>query len=368
MVWLASLDCRADQVSLEITNLWMFPLAPKHFAYQYNSGSSTPAIAPDGTVYVGSFNGTLFAITPEGKEQWQFKAKLEIHSSPAIGTDGTVYFGSRDRNFYAVTPAGKLKWAFATGAWVDSSPAIAADGTIYFGSWDKKFYALNPDGSLKWKFATEAVVDSSPAIAADGTIYFGSHDWKFYALNTDGTVRWAFQTGGEIIASPALGTNGTVYFSALDGNLYAVNPDGSRQWQVHTGGATEGSPVVDELGRIYLAVNGSTLAYTREGKPSWGWPASTLLTVPPAVATGQIYFSRPWLQFHVVSPTGQFVGKVNLPNNLSAAPVIDQNGQVYVVCERQVCAIRPPNATPPAPSSWPMFRANARHTGRIGDQ
>jgi outer membrane protein assembly factor BamB len=80
--------------------------------------------------------------------------RVEIKSSPAVADDGTIYFGSRDRKLYAVTPQGKQKWTFATGAWIDSSPAIGADGTVYFGSWDANFYALNPDGSEKWKFPT----------------------------------------------------------------------------------------------------------------------------------------------------------------------------------------------------------------------
>src|SRR5476649_2859644 len=110
------------------TNLW------KLFLENAASGSS-PALAPDGTIYQATFVGRLFAVTLQGEIKWTFKAGREIESSPAVANDGTIYFGSRDRKFYAVTPEGKLKWTFATGAWVDSSPAIAADGTVYFGSW-----------------------------------------------------------------------------------------------------------------------------------------------------------------------------------------------------------------------------------------
>ena len=150
------------QASLPVaTNLWtaVFP------GYQ-NRSTSTPAVAPDGTIYTGTFLGDFLAYTPEGRLKWSFKAGREIKSSPAIADDGTIYFGSRDRKFYALTPSGRLKWTFATGAWVDSSPAIAADGTVYFGGWDNFFYALNPDGSVKWKTDVGAIVDSSPAVAA----------------------------------------------------------------------------------------------------------------------------------------------------------------------------------------------------------
>ncbi len=81
------------------TNLWTFHLA------EYD-GASSPAVAPDGTIYVGNYIGDLFAITPDGKVKWKFQAGLEIKSSPAVAADGTVYFGSRDRRLYALTPGG----------------------------------------------------------------------------------------------------------------------------------------------------------------------------------------------------------------------------------------------------------------------
>ena len=70
--------------------------------------------------------------------KWSFKVEKRITSSPAIGLDDTIYFGSVDGKLYAVSPEGKLKWSFQTGDEVTSSPAIGYDGTIYFGSRDKK--------------------------------------------------------------------------------------------------------------------------------------------------------------------------------------------------------------------------------------
>ena len=81
-----------------VTTLWTFKLPG-------GDAESSPALAPDGTIYEGTFHGSLLALTPDGNLKWQFKAGLEIKSSPAVGTDGTVYFGSRDRKFYALTPA-----------------------------------------------------------------------------------------------------------------------------------------------------------------------------------------------------------------------------------------------------------------------
>ena len=33
---------------------------------------------------------------------WEFETRGHVHSSPAIGPDGTVYVGSRDKKLYAI--------------------------------------------------------------------------------------------------------------------------------------------------------------------------------------------------------------------------------------------------------------------------
>jgi outer membrane protein assembly factor BamB len=52
----------------------------------------------------------------------------------AFGADGTMYFGSDDGRLYAVSASGKTRWTFAAAAPIQSSPAIAPDGTIVVGS------------------------------------------------------------------------------------------------------------------------------------------------------------------------------------------------------------------------------------------
>jgi len=118
-----------------------------------------------------------------GTLKWSYTTGNSINSSPAIGADGTIYVGSEDGNLYAINPNGGLKWSYTTGSWIESSPAIGADGTIYVGSYDNKLYAINPNGTLKWSYTTGNYIFSSPAIGADGTIYVGSHDYNLYAIH-----------------------------------------------------------------------------------------------------------------------------------------------------------------------------------------
>ena len=329
---------------------------------------ATPAVGPDGAIYEPTFEGHLVAIRPDGERKWDFQINSEIKSSPAVADDGTIYFGARDRRFYAVSPGGKLKWMFATGAWVDSSPAIAADGTVYFGSWDNQFYALKPDGARKWSFASGGIIDSSPAIGRDGTIYFGSHDKKLYALNPDGRQKWAFATGGPIVSSPAIGADGTIYFSSTDGNLYALEPDGTERWRYRTGGFTWSSPVLDEAGNIFLSANQIGISVSAGGQKRMNFDYSPVLVdaTPAVAANGDIYCSAPWRTLTAYLPNGNTDWRIEVTANLTASPVIATNGTVYVADGKMVYAINSSaGLPPPARSSWPMFRADARHTGRV---
>ena len=54
-------------------------------------------------------NGTL---------KWKYKTDYYVYSSPAIASDGTIYVGSRDGYLYAINPDGTLKWKYQTGWYI----------------------------------------------------------------------------------------------------------------------------------------------------------------------------------------------------------------------------------------------------------
>ncbi len=353
-------DVHAESTNA-VTPLWKLKLPGR-------GTLSSPALAPDGTVYQGTFYGWMLAVTPEGNIKWRFKAKREIKSSPAVGADGTIYFGSRDRYCYAVSATGKLKWKFLTDAWVDSSPAIAEDGTLCFGSHDKNFYALAPDGKLKWKFTTGGILSASPAIGRDGSLYFGSHDKNFYALTADGKLKWKFQTGGEIEASTTLAADGTIYFSSTDGYLYALAPDGTQRWRLQTFSFTGSTAVLDEDGNLYLSAGRDYYFVSPEGKITFHHLTEVPMDMAPAAtANREVIYSLPWLQIcsfnrdHTWPPTWTY----HMSYELESSPNVDPQGNIYACNTFNLVAVRPPNPAPPAKSSWPLWRGNAQQTGRI---
>lgn len=142
---------------------------------------SSPAVA-DGLVFVGSLNGTVYALDETDKSQvWRFNTSGPVHSSLAVAY-GKVFVGSNDTNIYALDEfSGGLIWSFSTGDEVCSSPAVA-NSTIFIGSMDSRVYALNEaDGSTRWNYTTGGAVWSSPAIVGK-KVFVGSTDKKVYAF------------------------------------------------------------------------------------------------------------------------------------------------------------------------------------------
>ena len=136
--------------------------------------------------------------------EWNASVGGVIFSSPAIASDGTVYVGSNDNKLHAFNSDGSTKWTFTTGNWVDSTPSIGSDGTVHVGSWDNKLYALNPtDGSKQWDFNTSSSIIASPAIGSNGNLYFGSKDYFFYALDSSGNKLWEYFAGQPVSSSAA---------------------------------------------------------------------------------------------------------------------------------------------------------------------
>jgi outer membrane protein assembly factor BamB len=224
---------------------------------------TTPGIAADGTVYIGSDDDNLYAVDGKtGKQLWKLRTgtcqqqigigpeatRCDVDAGPTIGPDGAIYTGGD--GIYAINPDGTLRWHFSTGGHVSSSPALAADGTLYAGCQDNTLYALDANGRKVWEFRARDDVESSPAIEEDGTVYVGSDDNRLYALTPQGQMQWAFTTGDDVRASAAIGRDGTVYVGSFDGLFYALRRDGTLLWAFRAGDRILSSALVDASGAI----------------------------------------------------------------------------------------------------------------------
>jgi outer membrane protein assembly factor BamB len=308
--------------------------------WRYQTGDdvrSSPAIAGDGTIYVGSHDNYLYAINPDGTLKWKHQTGDDILSSPAIAGDGTIYVGSHDNYLYAINPNGTIKWEFETGDDIWSSPAIAPDGIVYVGSEDNYLYAINPIGTLKWRYKTGYYVySSSPAIAPDGTIYVGSNDNYLYAINPNGTLKWRYEVHSDVeCSSPTIAEDGTVYVGSYDKYLYAINPNGTLKWKRLTNNVVSSSPAIAGDGTVYVGSNDHYLYAINpdDGTLKWGYSTGMFGDVrsSPAVAgDGTVYVGSYDKYLYAVNPNGTLKWRYKTGDLVSSSPAIAGDGTIYV--------------------------------------
>jgi outer membrane protein assembly factor BamB/subtilisin family serine protease len=309
--------------------------------------------ATAGTAYLIEIDGVSPSDTGEftltiDDSVWQAVTADSVTCSPAVGPDGSVYIGSNDNTLYAYGPAGNLKWSHAEGAEFDTSAAvIGPDGSIYAGNLGGTLYALNPDGSVNWTYAVPGAAGSSasgnyitasPALASDGTIYIHSTDGNLYAINPGGSVKWTAPVPGASYAAATIAPDGTIYMGTDGGSLYALNPDGSQKWMFST--PVSGEPIytaaaIDAAGNVYIGtLTGNFYSVSPAGTLRWSFAVGDAVTSAPALANGSVYFGGYDGNLYSLSAaSGALQWKYPLGTQVRAsAPAVDANGTVYVGC------------------------------------
>jgi len=157
---------------------------------------SGPVVGTDGTIYATG-SGKVHAFDKNGNKLWESDKDTASSLTPSLSSDGTIYVGTSGGKVYAINSStGKTKWSYQTGQNPDftgnpkdpqfgvlATIVIGADGIIYVGAMDGVMHALNTDGSVLWKYTTgDNINENCPAIGPDGSLYFSSADKYIYAI------------------------------------------------------------------------------------------------------------------------------------------------------------------------------------------
>lgn len=292
---------------------------------------SSPAIGPNGTIYVGA-EDTLYAFNSNLGILWRFPTSGEIVSSPAIGADGTVYILSEDGNLYAISNQCQELWHIQiVGGY--SSAAIGPDGSIYIGSDNGYLFCFLSNGNQKWAYNADSPINSSPALDREGRVYFGTEDRGVFGLDSTGNLLWRYPTSSPT-SSVVLDNYGNIYFGTEGGELISLYPSGGERWVFSRAGSSGSTPAVRQDGVIYYRMSfsddDSLFAISNEdGSRFW------------AVAIG-----------------------ASEGDELVPSPTIGDDGTVFISGGNAFYGFVGVSGGP-APSPWPMFRHDRKHTGRL---
>ncbi len=192
--------------------------------YKYGAIFSTP-VYKDGVIYAAGKNTLVYAfVANRAAKRWRFGIGSPAYSSPVV-VDDVLYIGTFDGKLYAIkTPSKKptAKWKKDLGSWIYASPVVI-DKKIYIGTKKGEIFSLNvEDGSVIWKMKLCNSINSTMAVTAGNIGFVGCMDGNLHAVDLDkGKSVWSIAVLGGINSSPAV-SQGMVFFSSKDGNLYAL--------------------------------------------------------------------------------------------------------------------------------------------------
>jgi len=318
-----------------------------YFQRGYSSAASptgSPSVGSDGTIYISSTAGAIYAISPDGTEKWNyiFPGGDGANSSPILDSDGMIYVAGR-YHLYVFNPDGLFVRASQFGAADDRgirTPAIGSNGTIYIGTSTinpaiGRLYSYNLDGlpGSNWDFTTTGPINS-PSIATDGTIYIGEgrSDGVFYAINPDGTEKWNVILGA-IYKGSSVGSDGTIYVGTTTNNpkVYALNPDGTEKWTFIGDGPVYNSPAIATDGTIYIGDGTKLYALNPNGSKKWELLLGSDIFASPSIASdGTIYVANYPGNLYSISSAGVERWNFAIEFNTGSSPAISTDGTIYI--------------------------------------
>ncbi len=178
-------------------------------------GSVSAPVLTNGMLYIGSRDGSVYALNPEnGEVIWRFDSGTDDTRGPHV----IQAQGDRFEDLMEAV-SGSLTHPIVKRNDIEGTPVIK-DNTLFIGSRNHRFFAIDPDtGTLKWAVDLGLAVRSTALVTDNLVLVFGSgiggDPDVIFALGTDdGATVWT--TIGRGSASYPYLSGGTLYFTLLN--------------------------------------------------------------------------------------------------------------------------------------------------------
>lgn len=205
---------------------------------------AAPTLATDGTLYVGSYNHSVYAFSPTAPvrnqplSNWSATPGVDRIIASGVIYQDRLLLGQGDRGIKAYDIRnGSVVATFADakfGTW--GAPIIDEERkTLYFGSMDQYLYALDLDTlALQWRVNVNGAVAATPLLH-EGIMYVPTINREMIMVDvslesakppldqSDRIVR-RFATEGWVWATPVL-RDKVLYFGDLKGYVYALDAE-----------------------------------------------------------------------------------------------------------------------------------------------
>lgn len=355
-------------------------------ALDIDGNAPTPTVAKDGTTYIMTASGILYALDPQGNLKWTYSGAEQDgvggSSTVSIGLDGNIYVTSDDGPvtagvLYCIDPQlGLPKWKLALNngaglpAIIDSPLVCTYPGTYgvigiygadefgylhsitYYGQEYINPLHIGPQYPGDFPNSSPAAgTDSSGA--TDNFLRIGTGDGKLLILNGGSLYATIPLDGTPVSASPVVGPDGTTYVGTTGGNMFAVSPVNRFTHviaEANLGSVIPTTAAVGSDSRVYVAtstLNGQTL----------GAPGS-LLSMHLQPVCNQTLPERFVIDSRVQVSDGGFVGapliaQVSATHNSNVVYAANTDGNIYGYLA----------TAGPSTGTWSTFRGNDQRQG-----
>jgi len=320
-------------------------------------------VAVGGVIYVGSYDGNVYAIdAASGAKRWAYATGGKVSGSAAV-VSNVVYIASEAGSLYALDAAtGAVKWR-ADGLQVCAGSPAVAYGKVFIGAGNKggsDVLQMSAKALLAFDAATgESVWQGSAgpqgyaAIATDGERLYAGANGSTYASYSiaDGKYIKTWQVGHPARSFVSLTVDGGKVYSpaTLRGAVVCTDPDGKRSWMSATVdinqksemkcGGLFGYEIFTDLAvtadRIFAGCNDGKLYTLDKGTGAKGWTYATggRVMSSPSVASNVVYFGSEDGNLYALNcATGEMLWKQTLGARIISSPW-PGDGVVYVGCD-----------------------------------
>ena len=269
-------------------------------------GRPSAAMALQGNLlYFPTSQGDLAAYDVDGHLAWRTPLGSALSTTPAVAADGTVYVATVLGRVFALGPRGVVLWSFNTGNPIVTSPVIGHSGWIFVAS-THNLYALSTRGVPERITELPEMVTSPLALDADDNLFYVDAAGSAWSRTLNGLRRWSSAGSTTLItnaASPVISAGAVVLsasFSTPPADKYSISgtvvqTDGTplQNAIISTGTIPATTATTDATGRYTLngLVNGT---YTlTPALATYGFtPSSLSVEVNGASVTGKNFTSR----------------------------------------------------------------------------
>jgi outer membrane protein assembly factor BamB len=319
-----------------------------HLAWRAHVGGPIEAqvvASPDErTLYAASLDGSLTALdAASGATTWKLALGDRVYSTPCVAPNGTVYVGTDARRFVAVTPQGTALWKLETPGEADTGAVIlpqAQGGDLVVFAAGPTVYAARAGGDLAWRFDAKKKVFTAPAIGQGGEVVFGSQDHHVYALSSAGALAWSVDLGADVDGAPAVADDGAIVVGTDGGEVVRLSAAGEVLRRTQVGGYVRGTLSVSRNGDALAGVYGPAPRLVRvgaggelEGVFAIQGTGARELGVhggPLEDATGALFFGAQDDALHALGPGGSWQWSYTTGADVDAPATLLANGTLII--------------------------------------